>query len=415
MLRKLSVLMVAVLLQDPFVQSVAAIASVTLFMCLQLSYQPYQAKTFNRLETLALVALFVTQVVSVAYLRESAAVDEGDEARLSGLEHALADETTATAVLLLINIATVLVFAAALVWALLKRHASKHASVRARITADRVAKTNPFAAEARLARLRAATASGSAQGRLSGMADRVLGSIAARGSGKRLGSGRGRKAFFAAGGGGGSGRTRSRSGSDRSRARSRSGSGRRIEELAGSNRSLDLSPITFSENPMFVAAHQRASHGGSVHRPPPLAPPPPPSQPPPPLVKPPAPPPTHPPPTGAPPPAAAAAAAGRATHATTGERDSPRATSLGNVRRQRLRSRSIPAAGCDGSRGARNAPSTGRRFNAAGSTRPLTTPPTQDNGGHAGGGNKESMLWSGYSGDGDEVEASFTFDDDTFA
>ena len=113
MLRKLSVLMVAVLIQDAYLQTLAAIATVTFFLCLQLSYQPYQSKLFNRLEALALVSLFATQVVSVAYLREG--VDNVGVTARSPVEAFFANEDATTALLIGVNLVTVLVFAGALI------------------------------------------------------------------------------------------------------------------------------------------------------------------------------------------------------------------------------------------------------------------------------------------------------------
>lgn len=297
MLRKLSVLMVAVLLQDAYLQTLAAIATVTFFLCLQLSYQPYQSKTFNQLETLALVSLFVTQVISVAYLREG--VDNAGVSTQTPVEAFFASEDATTALLIGVNVTTVLVFVGALLRAYFAARLGANLDGKELEAAARVAKSNPFAAAARMAELEANAAADAEAARSSKRLRSRLSvgikKLATGGSGKRrtgsrrMGSGgrrfdpRNSHAEFA-----------SRLGSGRGR-----GSGRNRWDRFGSGRSAggspdktpsppvaDLTPLNFSENPMFAArsvprrmVELARRDRPSVRAPPPRVPPPPPPMP----------------------------------------------------------------------------------------------------------------------------------------
>ena len=65
MLRKLAVLVVAVLLHDPWYQLMGAVLVVVAAMSLQMLFHPFDAQLFNVLETITLSALFLTQIISL--------------------------------------------------------------------------------------------------------------------------------------------------------------------------------------------------------------------------------------------------------------------------------------------------------------------------------------------------------------
>ena len=65
MLRKLAVLVVAVLLRDPWYQLMGAVLVVVTALLLQTQFHPFDAQLFNLLETVTLTALFLTQIISL--------------------------------------------------------------------------------------------------------------------------------------------------------------------------------------------------------------------------------------------------------------------------------------------------------------------------------------------------------------
>jgi hypothetical protein len=69
MLRRALVVCIGALVRDPFYQSFAGLGLFCLALFLQASYQPYERKLFNVLETLSVAGIIITQLISLFYLR----------------------------------------------------------------------------------------------------------------------------------------------------------------------------------------------------------------------------------------------------------------------------------------------------------------------------------------------------------
>ena len=112
MLRKLLVLAVSVLITNAQYQVYASITLVVVSLMMQLVYQPYESKTFNKLEVVSLAALYVTQMTSITYL-----VSTGEESTATDSSFATASvqEIGVTLVLVVTNALVLLAFFALIV------------------------------------------------------------------------------------------------------------------------------------------------------------------------------------------------------------------------------------------------------------------------------------------------------------
>jgi len=78
MLRKLAVLIVAAVVVDPYLQVVAAVLVVNVALLLHVRFEPFHRADLNNLESGALLAVLITQVLSIMYLRLQAEAVGGD-------------------------------------------------------------------------------------------------------------------------------------------------------------------------------------------------------------------------------------------------------------------------------------------------------------------------------------------------
>jgi hypothetical protein len=104
LIRKAGVVLLALLVTNPYVQCVGVSLWFLVFLQLQLHYQPYTKTLFNRLEALSLTTSLVTALVSTSLLQfnvVSSAAELHDASVLSPLEWAT------TTIMLVINLATV--------------------------------------------------------------------------------------------------------------------------------------------------------------------------------------------------------------------------------------------------------------------------------------------------------------------
>lgn len=79
MVRKVAVLMVASIVKDAYFQTFYALLITVTSLLAQLSWHPYNDPVFNRLESSTLVALVLTQMVSIMYLRSEETVAPADD------------------------------------------------------------------------------------------------------------------------------------------------------------------------------------------------------------------------------------------------------------------------------------------------------------------------------------------------
>ena len=107
LLRKAGIVVLAVVVKDPFYQIVGATLWLSLFFALQQRFSPYDSVLFNRLETMVLVDLFTTVSISTLLLQSSLNTDAPPD-------HATPAEMFITVLLVLINMATLSVLMAVL-------------------------------------------------------------------------------------------------------------------------------------------------------------------------------------------------------------------------------------------------------------------------------------------------------------
>lgn len=69
MLRKLTILLVAATVDDPYIQITLGVTTMGIALLAHTHFQPYELSSFNRLETIGLSCLTLTQLLSVLYLR----------------------------------------------------------------------------------------------------------------------------------------------------------------------------------------------------------------------------------------------------------------------------------------------------------------------------------------------------------
>ena len=103
LVRKAGVVLLAVLLTNPYLQCVGAALWFLAFLALQLRYAPYTKRLFNTLEAGALTACLLTAVVSCALLQYNAGVTSAElppPGAMTGIEWA------ATVALLALNLGT---------------------------------------------------------------------------------------------------------------------------------------------------------------------------------------------------------------------------------------------------------------------------------------------------------------------
>ena len=117
LIRKFAVVLAASSFQDPWYQAISGIAIVVVSLVLQVRFQPYDVKKFNRLEELVLTALVCTQVTTLIYLRsETVSEDHANDAILS--------DVIVTGILLLINGVTAVVLIVTAIQALRQQRRS---------------------------------------------------------------------------------------------------------------------------------------------------------------------------------------------------------------------------------------------------------------------------------------------------
>jgi sugar lactone lactonase YvrE len=102
LLRKAGVVLLAVLVSNPYLQCMGATLWLNSFLLLQLHYKPYTKQLFNHLETLGLAASVVTAVVSTALLQQNTV----DTANLHDVANMTPVEWAITVILIVVNIST---------------------------------------------------------------------------------------------------------------------------------------------------------------------------------------------------------------------------------------------------------------------------------------------------------------------
>ena len=91
-------------------QTITAVLVVNVSLLLHVRFEPYHRRELNNLETGALTAVLLTQVVSIMYLRVQSVDQDVDGSEVDDSESELATEIWVTILLAAVNICVVVVY-----------------------------------------------------------------------------------------------------------------------------------------------------------------------------------------------------------------------------------------------------------------------------------------------------------------